>query len=311
MSIRESIGIGATEGPRSFGRRRRGDRGVVLLLVLMVIAVLIVLVGQFAYSALLDRKVARNHLDNAQTYLDVNSAGQALCELLDKRGGSALKAPESLTLDLEGAEVSIVLSDEQGKFNVNSVRTPPQGVSAEEAEQVLEALLKNAGKSGNSMNTGVDESVISLVKDGESRILTLGGILGSGEAEGSAPDAGPAGVPDGEGAGGLEALLTVATDGKINPESAPDAVLLAVAGLDDDGRGDQAELLRAKLADGSAAVPQAVADAAARAAKWLAPGSRVFSAVVSTDRNGFRKRAQVFLGKGEAGFAVVTVNELD
>ncbi len=287
------------------------ESGVVLLLVMMVIAVLIVLVGQFSYSALLDRKAARNYLDSAQTMLDVASAAEAACEYLD-RHAAPLKEPEEMTFNLAGAEIKLELHDEQGKFNVNSVKTPPPGVSAEEAALVFEAVLKNADKPAGTLDSGLDDSVIALVKESPMPILTMGMLSdGGGTGDlGLAPDGGSA-SPDPAYAG-LASFLTVWTDGKINPASAPDAVLLAITGLEDDLRGSRAGQLRDKLLNPGANVPSQVSEAAARAGKWMKDGSDVYSAFISTDRNGFRKQAQAVFRKGASGkFETVLVNEME
>ncbi|MHC4598551.1 MAG: type II secretion system minor pseudopilin GspK, partial [Planctomycetota bacterium] len=59
---------------------RSKQHGIVLLLVLMVLAILIVVVGQFATTAVLDWKIAKNRELEAQLTLDVRAGVEAAVE---------------------------------------------------------------------------------------------------------------------------------------------------------------------------------------------------------------------------------------
>jgi hypothetical protein len=283
---------------------------VVLLLTLMVIAVLVVLVGQFSYSSVLDRKVARNHLDNAQTHLDVASASAAVCAYLDKRE-EPVTGVVNLTLEMEGAEIDVLLSDEQGKFNLNAVVSPPPGVGTEEAEAVFERVFKNADQPAGTLPAGLDESALRLVKESETPLYTLGALARAGEVDWETLEAREDTASTEGGLTGLGTFVTVWTDGRVNPRTAPDEVLLALANLG--GGGNAADLLREKLLNPGAAVPPYVANAATRARRWVTGESRVYSAVIRTDRDGYRKTAQVVFRKpqGAQKFRPFLLNELE
>jgi general secretion pathway protein K len=100
--------------------RRRGDRGVALLLALLVLVILILLVNQMTISSLHDRTIAENHLADLQnTYGTRSGYHQALLLLEDdlERGGDVDSLSERWAvpfgLELGKAAVQVTVVDSE------------------------------------------------------------------------------------------------------------------------------------------------------------------------------------------------------
>jgi hypothetical protein len=149
------------------------------------------------------------------------------------------------------------------------------------------------------------------VKESEMPLFTLGALAQAGAVDWKTLEAREDTASTEGGLTGLGTFVTVWTDGRVNPRTAPDEVLLALGNLG--GGGKTADLLREKLLNPGAGVPPQVAQAASRAQRWTTGESRVYSAVIRTDRDGYRKTAQVVFRKpqGAQNFRTFLLNELE
>jgi len=275
----------------------------------MVVALLVVLVGQFSFSAVLDRKVARNYLDYAKAGFAIRSASTAVSAYLAKEK-EPFSGGRELTLDLGDTALRVLLTDEQGKFDINALAEPPPGVGTEEAQQVFELLCRKINQ--ETLPVGFAESVLTLVRENEGSFYTLGALFQTGELTWDNLEPRLDETSTEGRLSGIGAFLTVWSGGKINPATAPDEVIEAVARISGDLSAGELEALRKKMTDPSIVVPPHLQNAANRAEKWIVRNSMVYSAVITADRGGFRRKAQVVFRRddGEA-FRAVLVNELE
>jgi hypothetical protein len=286
---------------------KRRDPGVVLLLTLMVVALLVVLVGQFSFSAVLDRKVARNYLDYAKAGFAIRSASTAVSAYLAKEK-EPFSGGRELTLDLGDTSLLVLLADEQGKFDLNALAEPPSGVGTEEAQEVFELLCRKI----DTLPAGFSESVLTLVRESEGPFYTLGALFQTGDLTWETLEPRLDETSTEGRLSGIGAFLTVWSGGRINPATAPDEVIEAVARISGDLSAGELEALRKKMTDPSVVVPPHLQKAADRAEKWIVRNSSVYSAVITADRGGFRRKAQVVFRPDDGGaFRAVLVNELE
>lgn len=120
-----------TATAQSSGGVRRSERGVALLIVLLITALLIALVFEFAYGTRVSLRAAANFRDSQRAYFlarsGVNFAGKLLAENL-KNGKlqSNLEQREWQIVPIISAgdaELRVRWEDEAGKINIANVRT--------------------------------------------------------------------------------------------------------------------------------------------------------------------------------------------
>ncbi len=112
------------KGPGSIFARPRHERGVALLIVLLVTALLIALVFEFAYATRISMNSAVNYRDSQRAYFLARTGITAFLKAGDQIRDGLLQGqsfPLSRVLALENAEVMIKWEDEQGKIAVPTV----------------------------------------------------------------------------------------------------------------------------------------------------------------------------------------------
>ena len=116
-------------------RRRRNDRGVALLIVLLVTALLIALVFEFAYGTRVSLRAAVNFRDSQRAYFlarsGVNFAGTLLADnLKNNKPQDNLEQREWQPLPfipISDAEIRVRWEDESGKINVSNLSRGSDG----------------------------------------------------------------------------------------------------------------------------------------------------------------------------------------
>ena len=123
-----------TEGPATIGARN-GERGVALVITLMAVALLTILVVQFTYEVQVDHRRAAHWL-KARKAAGLAESGLVLAKVLlelDARAGKtdALTEPWALPFPpIEapgGGLLAIRIDDEQGRYNINRLRSASAG----------------------------------------------------------------------------------------------------------------------------------------------------------------------------------------
>ena len=277
---------------KGIARRAGSRRGAVLLLVLMVTSVLIVLVGRFSYGSALDLALARNQIADAQAECDLAGAVNVLKAALVE------ESPENpIELDLPSGKVTIRWTDESGKFNLNVLRTEETALAASRLEKLFRILEEES----KVHVLGLAGEITDFVLSSERPLFSLGELT---QVEGITREV----LEGGEEGGGLADYITVYSDGKIRPESAPDEVLSCL----DEGVTGQAsvEQLRALLADPKAKASGPVRAALRRMAGLFTETLGAWKAVVSLEGPFCSREVEVALRRaGEGAIQVVLYNE--
>lgn len=270
----------------------RDERGVVLLLVMLVVSILFVILGQFSYSVGIDRALAENHVRNAQAWSDFMSAIE-VCKAAVARGG----APAALSFELAGGAVSARWTSESGKFNLNNLRAEDAGIPTEQCERLFTTLEEN----GTLAALGLGKQVIEFVKASPRPLLTMGELRGIEDVTEEI-------LRGGDGTEGLAKFLTVYSDGAIDMSAAPAEV---IACLDESLSNPRTlELLKEKLANPSAQVPGYVEELARQLRDSVTADAPTYLARV-TLRGAFAVRSlDVAVRKTDEGAAVVLCNEI-
>ncbi len=271
---------------------RRDERGVVLLLVMLVVSILFVILGQFSYSVHIDRALAENHVRNAQAWSDFMSAVE-VCKAAVARGG----APAALSFELAGGSVSVAWTSESGKFNLNTLRAEDAGIPTEQCERLFKTLEEN----GTLTALGLGKQVIEFVKTSERPLLTMGELR-------RIEDVTEEILNGGEGKEGLAKFLTVYSDGAIDMASAPAEV---VACLDESLSNPRTlELLKEKLGNPSAQVPGYIETLAQQLRDSVTADAPTYLARVTLQGAFAVRRLDVAVRKTDDGAAVVLCNEI-
>ncbi|MHC5036548.1 MAG: hypothetical protein ACYTHM_04475 [Planctomycetota bacterium] len=284
-------------------KRASKDSGVILLLMLMVLSILIVVVGQFSTTAVLGWQIARNREREVQLALDTRAGTEGVLLALAARGEEEEESFR-VGLDRDVGEVEAWVEDETGKFNVNALLNPPKGISTARAEAVLRRLLDLADDPPGTLPAGCADAVVSLIREGDTPLPTLGALLA---VEGMTPEALYGEEGELEGGAGLSRLLTVWGDGRIRPGVGDDRVMLALS----------QRMTPAILASALAYIrnptpnpPPQVANLAQDVLPWTTWKSQAFSADIVARREGAAKRTRVALAVEGQGFRVVCHDEL-
>lgn len=130
---------------------RRGERGLALVAVLWMLAMLSAVVVGLGVSARSETRLARSHLDSARArHLAEAGIERAILALLDSREAPQLRPDGSrgVELRLAGGTVLASVQDECGKIDLNTgwgelIRGAVQvaGLSGREADAVTDAIL--------------------------------------------------------------------------------------------------------------------------------------------------------------------------
>lgn len=132
-------------------RRRTSERGAALVTVMLAITLLTVIVVEFAYSTQIDQHLAYNALRSLQaTYLARSGINFALVVLKDDAKTSGIDtlgedwACTLPPLPAGGGAVTVRITDEQGKLNLNALRNN-NGTINMHWRQVAERLFMRRG----------------------------------------------------------------------------------------------------------------------------------------------------------------------
>ena len=155
----------------------RPDRGIALILALLVLTLLVVVVGQLAYTTRNDLQVARNAADEQGALFACWGGlefGQALLRDDVQRNAhdgladrwARLKKP----LDIGGTKVELVVEDEERKLNLLLLKSPNEA-HVTWAEETLKRLVKLAREpdqtEGAMPPEQLAEHIIEWLKEGK------------------------------------------------------------------------------------------------------------------------------------------------
>jgi type II secretory pathway component PulK len=147
-------------------QRRRNDRGVALLIVLLVTALLIALIFEFSYATRISLNNAINFRDSQRAYFLARSGifafiqyGKPLREVIPQ--GEWGVVPMISDGD---TEVRVKWEDESGKIKINDIRNDTVTL------MVVKALFENV--------KGIDTTVIDRIYDPQSNIGSLALLSG-------------------------------------------------------------------------------------------------------------------------------------
>lgn len=127
---------------------RRGERGVALVLTLLVLSVLVVVVAQLSFSTKLDVKIASNYRADVQNQYAVR-AGVAYAKLFLKQDFEVAPDVDSLQetwaktfepIMVGDVELMLWIEDEDRKFNLNSLIDPRGAVNTRGKDQYTKLL---------------------------------------------------------------------------------------------------------------------------------------------------------------------------
>jgi len=225
--------------------RRRRDRGIALLLALLVLVILAVLISQMTVTSLHNRTVSENHLADLQnTYANRSGYHQALLFL---QADSELSAEvDSLSerwavpfpLDLGKARVEVIVRDSERAINLAQL-VNDKG----EPNPTVVAQLRRLVKALRHRPDVADRIIDYVDKDtrGEfeararnERLFNLEELL---RVDGLAPEVLYGGSHEGEEKKGILEFVTVwpatlaagAAPGVVNPNTAPAEVLMSLS----------------------------------------------------------------------------------
>ncbi|MBI5137044.1 MAG: type II secretion system minor pseudopilin GspK [Nitrospirae bacterium] len=118
------------------------QRGIALVLVLLVIALLTTLIIEFDFRTRLDLRAAGAFRDDASAYLLADSAAQvARAVLYEDRINSGYDgfdedwAKPFVDVPVGNGTVTVVATDEDGKFDLNILKRPADGASEQESKR--------------------------------------------------------------------------------------------------------------------------------------------------------------------------------
>jgi len=240
-------------------RRLLSDQtgGVALILVIWVIVVLIAVVGEFSYSMRTEVNIARNFKEDIEAYqLALAGIEAAKAEILSVKDPSRMYVDGEglLVLDPEAEEkpareeelgkgiFRYIITDEDGRLNINAA-TPPQlkniflaaGVDNTDADAIVNSIMDWRDTDDLHMLNGAEEDYYQALPEPYS---CKDGPMDSVEelllVKGMTPDIfkGSKGGQDEKTYEGVVQYFTVMNTGVININTAPQAVLEAVLGID-------------------------------------------------------------------------------
>lgn len=234
-------------------RRHRRGSGFALILVLLLLALLIVLVYSFAYSTRVNLRLARNRAaDLKVTYL--GKAGIEIAKALLKSDAKENDhdwlgdkwAERIPPIEFEGATIQVEIVDEDRKINVNGLVLDRASLDKKklDADEVRGPILKRIERAIALLDLPVDaarltERIGAQVRSGDGESVRaslpfLGRPLHSIEELLEFEEVEPQMVygeerEHGRDRMGLMSVLTVASTGPVNLNTAPREVLMALS----------------------------------------------------------------------------------
>lgn len=293
---------------------RKREQGAALLLTLLMLSLLVVLVGQFSYTVVLDRKVALNYISDAQVSLDilagVEAAAGQIAQANHQPGQETPSAQTELQLGSDDSRILVSIEEEDAKFNVNILLEPPDGVSPDDAQAALERLLKSVDEPEGTLPAGLGDSIAQYLLDKGSPALTLRELTAiegvTDELLYGGPETAEPGLDDGF--EGLSKYLTVWSDGLIDYNSADEKVLLSlVEGLNE----QMLQMVLQVIGNPSGKLPPNIQGIVNRMAGFVKPDGSTFSAVVQSQSGNYAKRCMAVLRRGEGGVSLLLWDELE
>jgi hypothetical protein len=253
-------------------------------------------------------------MHDAQVSLDILAGVQAAAQLVGQGGlpetqGAPVSQTE-LQLDSEDSSVSVLVKEEDAKFNVNILLEPPEGISQDETEAALERLLKAVDEPEGTLPAGLADSVAQYLLDKGSPALTLKELTNvAGLTEellyGGQEDAG-----DELDAGfeGLSKYLTVWSDGLINANTADEKVLLSLAeGLNQ----NTLQMALQSIGKPPQNLPPQMRRLVIEVNRFLKTDGSTYSALAESQSGNYAKRCMAVLRRAGDGVSVILWDELE
>jgi len=276
------------------GRARRNERGVILLLVMLLVSVLFVVVGQFSYSVFLDRALAENQLRDVQARYDLASGAALFLAAL----GSGAEG-RSFSLPLRSGTISVQWESESGKFCLNLLRQEDSRIATEQFERLFKLLEED----GTLTVLGLASSIIDFVRTADRPLLGIGELK---QVEGVTDEVLAGTGTDGK--GGLSRFLTVHSDGRVNLSEAPVPV---IACLDESLNNEKTlALLKERYADPQAKVPDYVAKLAESLKRSVTTEAQAYLGRISLQAQGGTRTVEVAARKEGEIFKMLLFNEV-
>ncbi|MFQ5901097.1 MAG: type II secretion system minor pseudopilin GspK [Thermodesulfobacteriota bacterium] len=196
------------------------NKGVALLIVLLIITLMGVIIFEFHYRSRVDLVQARNRADWIKAFYIAKSGINGMKEvLLDDAKESSYDGPdEKWAQEIPGLPVGagllfIKVVDEGGKFNINTL-VPNSGVVDEEAVKRFDRLLEEIG-----LEPGLKGDIVEFLKerkDTKYKIDDLSELLDLNSLDPEDLDM-------------LERVVTTDSGGKININTAPREVVFSLS----------------------------------------------------------------------------------
>ena len=183
----------------------RKNKGIVLLLVLMVISILIMLVGQFSWSSFIEGALSENEVKDIQAELDIKSGLTILKRAIE------LGEISPLSFDLKSGKITISWESESGKININNLRS--ENISQE--NERLERLFEILEEKKILQVLGLADKIIDFVLSSERPILSMRELMQIDEINEEVITS-------------LSPYLTVYSDGKLDIYSSKDEILFSL-----------------------------------------------------------------------------------
>ena len=264
---------------------RINDRGVALPLVLWVLVILMVIAGEYAFTMRVEGSATRNFKDEVSAHqLAISGVSLAAAELsadysiaaVDKDGKLVLFKREGRTfnplkagraLALGEGDVSYGIEDERGKININTASRETldellrlTGVEKTERDVIIDSVLDWRDSNHEFHLNGAEDEYYSALpepygaKDGDfdtvEELLLVKGMTpevfygSSGELHSREKGAGERNYE------GVAGFLTTRGDGRVNINTATEAVLTAAF-----GKGKAQEILLRRETEGFFELP--------------------------------------------------------
>lgn len=281
-------GSQAGRGQKGFSRQAlASEKGVALMIVLWVMAILMIIVTEFAYTMKVDSAAVSNFKDEAEAYYlasagvnaalagisndyDFVCAGRGGALVFKKRDNGVLRdIVMKSAFDLGGGKVSFSIEDESGKINVNSASREVlaellriTGVDMAERDMIADSILDWIDSNDEHYLNGAETDYYSALahpykaKNGPAdtieELLLVRGMTpeifyGTGFVPPELEMAGGGGRRE---YGGIYRFLTVKGDGKLNINTASEAVLEAAL-----GKGKAQEIMLRRSTEGFFEMP--------------------------------------------------------
>jgi len=284
-------------GVRSENQIQRTDRGVALIIVLLVTALLIALIFEFAYGTRISLRAAVNFRNSQRAYYlarsGVNFVGRYLAGNLktDPATGKdhqyeKLEQPEWQTVPFmpgNDAELRVRWEDEAGKLKIADVQTNPF------RQTMLNLLFENKG---------IDRTVLDKMTDNNSGINKLGLLTGLHR------------YMSDEDYSKVNNFVTLSQVDKININTASPEVLQSIgisagaAGLIIEARNKAPFTDHAKVSEFSGINNTFLPTTTLQAANFLTETSNVFKVYSYATVGGYTKQVEAVITRSTSGFTV-------